>query len=207
MKRFLSVFGLILVFGLSHSTHVDASVIIVTDEAIFLNELQAGSYFNDFSSLTPDSFYSSPQSFSGGGFSYEISAAGNLYSGNGLNNWIGANPPSEPTIVSFTSGNVTAVGLNVFSTDQSNNIDGGLITVTLGSGEFQFFGTTDLSTFVGFLSTDPITSVSIAPSISFSTLTNLHVGKVVPEPSSFALLGLGGLGLGIVAYHRRRAAI
>lgn len=58
---------------------------------------------------------------------------------------------------------------------------------------------------VGFTLSDASASVLLfQPSIDNINFSQ-SLSSAVPEPSTFSLLGLGGLGLTIVAYRRRRS--
>jgi hypothetical protein len=198
--RLLTLMGLALV-GLAASPNARAEVITYTDPTAFQAALAPGSYLNTFSSLAANTQYSSPQRFSSGGFSYNVvgDPGGGLFSGQPGEPWIG-NEKRGPTEVDITGGTVTAIGLNVFTTNDLNAPDGGPITVTVNGVGLFTFASTSTSTFIGFTDTVPITSlvVSSSRSTEFTALTNLTVGMVtpsaVPEPSSLVLVGLGSIG-------------
>lgn len=53
-----------------------------------------------------------------------------------------------------------------------------------------------------------LTGQPYAPGLSYGAIEVFSISSTaVPEPSSFALLGLGGIGLAITAYRRRREAM
>ena len=65
---------------------------------------------------------------------------------------------------------------------------------------------TGTSTFLSSGYSGLVTSVGVNSATGYAVMDNVtYQGHAVPEPSSFALLGLGGIGLAIGAYRRRRA--
>jgi len=79
-----------------------------------------------------------------------------------------------------------------------------------------FYGVESIGTVNGYL--DPVTLAVlpdvltrdyIVPGFSVSTMADgsVTINSSVPEPSSLALLGLGGIGIAFGAYRRRRTAV
>ncbi|MHA7811853.1 MAG: PEP-CTERM sorting domain-containing protein [Phycisphaerales bacterium] len=177
---------------------------VFTDEAAFLGALDS-SYTNDFADVpvgvSPDLMYSS------GGFSYTISATGagsnSLYNDPSI---VSTDSAVDSILVTFTSGNVTAVGGNFWATDILVFPTGTDVTITLSDGTVESFTSTGPSDFRGFTSNVAIDSIMIDAVDGFdgtpywATMDNLTVGAV-PAPGALALLGLGGLS----ATRRRRA--
>ena len=101
-----------------------------------------------------------------------------------------------------------AVGAEFFATDINDDAVSTLVTITLGDGTVESFTPTSFAeTFRGFTSDVAITSLVIsAPGQArYAGLDNLTVGALaVPEPSAWALMGLGLAG--VLALTRRRAA-
>lgn len=194
MKKILAF--LALSAALITSSH---ATVIYTSAASLLANVTGGSYTNNFDGL------SSPAPgaavFTGGGFSYSAFAPSDLYASG---DFFGTSQINEALTITFTSGNVFAFGANFFATDIMDAFQSVSITLTLSDGTTETFTPTSMSdSYRGFLSNVAITSLIIGgPGQSlYAGLDNLTVGTV-PEPTSWALLGLGLIGF-LVA--RRRA--
>jgi hypothetical protein len=182
-----------------------------TDSATFLSNTSS-TYLETFNSL---SVSSNTLAFSNSGFSYSVTATNVLYSGTGNtgSRFLGENTATDTIAISFTSGNVTAVGGNFFLTDFLDNLIAGDITLTLNDGSvINLTSPTSTPTPFGGFTTDGaiITSLTIAgPTVAdlnskfrFDSFDNLYVGTAsaataVPEP--FTILGtIFGAGYGVV---------
>ena len=176
-----------------------AATTVYGSAASFLPHVAPGAYTETFNGLpsTP------PDSFAGGAFAYTVSAPDGLY---GSGEFLGTNLPDEALTVTFTSGNVTAVGGNFYATNISDTFQAVAITLTLSdSTTVTFTPTSAADSYRGFASTLTITSLTIAsPGVSlYGGLDNLTVGvSAVPEPASALLMALGVAGL-LVAGRRR----
>lgn len=187
------------------STVASAATTLYTSSAAFLAQLQPGAYTENFNGLDA----APPASYTNGLFSYTLSAPDDIY---GSGNYIGTSQIDQPLTISFTSGNVRAIGGNFFATDISDNFQSVLISLLLSDGSSVDFTPASLAdSYRGFLADTFITSLVISgPGPSrYATLDNLTVGTVpggntVPEPASLALVGLAFAGL--AASRRRRAA-
>ena len=176
---------------------------VFTDSASFLAQVQPGFYFNNFSSVGGGATPS--LSFNSGGFAYTVTAFGpgsqQLFNDPGL---VSTDSALDAIRITFTSGNVTAVGGNFFSSDINFNAIAASVTVALSDGQSVTFNSSSANDFRGFTSTQTITSLTIdaldAAAPAWSTLDNLYVGQAIPAPGAMALLGLGGL----AAARRRR---
>jgi hypothetical protein len=182
------------------STTAWSSTTTYTSSADFLAQVAAGSYANTF-----DGLGSSPLPvFSGGGFSYSLSAPNGIY---GSGDFIGVNQVNDALTITFTGAAVTALGANFFATDLSDSFQSVLVTVTLSDGTIASFTPTLMAdSYRGFTSTAAISSLVIAGAGAslYSGLDNFTVGAAaVPEPASWALFGLGVAG--VLAARRRKA--
>lgn len=183
-----------------------ATTVVYTSSAAFLPSLASGSYTESFTGVDP----SSPAAFAGGAFAYTIASPVDLYS---AGSFIETNLPNAALTISFTSGNVKAVGANFFAVNLDDTFQSVAMTVTLSDGTAVSFTPSTQSTgYRGFTSDLVITSLVIsAPGASlYAALDNLTVGTTpvvtvpaVPEPTTWALMGLGLAGLAVA---RRRKA-
>jgi len=177
----------------------------------------ASYYLNTFTTLTDGVPLAGAQSFSGvtvgtGPFSYNAttSGTGGLWGigTTGSPSFLSTFDPGATLTITFTSGNVTAIGGNFFNT----NIDGFELTDTItvllsgvsgGSVTLPASGDTPAD-FWGFLSTPGvfITGLTITPPVGndddFAAFTNFYAGAVptggtsgTPEPATFGLLAAG----------------
>jgi hypothetical protein len=193
---------------------------LIFDQATFVASLQPGYYLEDFSSLVGPGVIPAPLNFSGGGFAYTATAPGDFYAvqtPSGSGNYVLSTSSAADTItLTFTSGNVTAVGGYFFVTDLFGDIAPGAITLQFSDGTQVNLTNQDLSTFTGYLSEGPlITSLLIfasqADGEAWPTVDNLYVGAgippengVIPEPSTLLLFGGGLTSLALLRLRRKR---
>ncbi|HEY4086119.1 MAG TPA: hypothetical protein VGM43_09280 [Bryobacteraceae bacterium] len=104
--------------------------------------------------------------------------------------------------LTFTSGNVNAIGGNFFLTDFIGNVRGGSFSLTMNDGTTKTFTDVGGDNFFGYISSSAITSLTFTPPgpfTSWATIDNLYVGQgtalsQTPETSTMGLL-FGGLSL------------
>lgn len=199
--------------------HPTAKSDVFTSASTFVNKLNQGYYFENFAALyTPGEHIvlPSPQSFQGGSptFQYEIGTSSGqqgMYgvSPVGFGTSLSVLESADDFRVSFTSGNVMAVGGNFFLTGLDYSaLNSGTITLTLSDGTIETLPSSSNpnDVFRGFISTVPITSLDIAGPEDqtvekWVTINNLYVGSI-PEPGTFAL---GALGLVTLLVWRSRS--
>jgi hypothetical protein len=154
---------------------------IYTDRDLFLANVAAGFYEEDFLSVAPGDGGPS-MNFSGNGFAYTISAAQNLYNGDGF---ISTNNFADPLVITFTGAPVTAIGGNFWPTDIDFNPLGTDISITLSDGTVETLTSSGSTDFRGFVTKAPITSISIDASDdiqnAWATLDNIIVGSIAGE--------------------------
>jgi hypothetical protein len=174
---------------------------IYTSSGSFLANVKPGSYTETFNGL---SNASSP-SFTGGAFAYTASAPNDIYfSGD----FLGTNQVGDALTITFTSGNVTALGANFFATDISDSFQVHSLTLTLSDGTVATFTpVSQADSYRGFTTDVAISSLVVSGTAGtslYASLDNLTVGvSAVPEPETWALFAAGLLGLRLV---RRRSA-
>jgi hypothetical protein len=179
-----------------------AATTVYTSSSSFLAQAAPGYYTETFNGLssTPEGAFA----FSSGAFAYNISAPGFTYASG---EFLGTSLPDAALTISFTSGNVYAVGGNFFAVNYSDAFQSVVISLGLSDGTVvSFTPTSQTDSYRGFVSTTAITSLVISsPGVSlYGSVDNLTVAAAVPEPASWALASLGIAGL--AAFARRRRA-
>lgn len=197
MRKTIFLVLLVMALGL---LPVAGQATIYTDETAFLNALLPGSYTENFSGL-PAGLQPDSMNFSGGGFSYTLSAVAGLF----------AFPSATPPALSTNNENTTIQGLNFASTGDPlvgiggffylTDIDGdfvpGALSVTI-NGVATLVDSVLAPAFFGVIDFAGISSLEVAPLANWATISNLTVGAAtapVPVPPSVLLLGSGLLGL------------
>lgn len=205
MKPVHHLLSAVALAALSASTLAATST--YTTSGAFLANVQPGFYTEDFTSLGRPG-PSSPIAFSSGGFTYTISAPGDLYA----NGFLGTNTEYDQLTIDFTSGNVTAVGANFYATIFGDAFFQAEMNIGLSDGTNVSFTPSSVNdSYRGFTSDIAITSLKLTVSnVSFNSLyaglDNLTVGTTtrdnpIPEPTSVLLAGLALAGL-LVARRR-----
>jgi hypothetical protein len=211
--------GIITIFGFVMVGAVQGAVIEYTDRAAWL--AAAGAVTNlDFEGIAPAggrTDFNGPVTFSGvqftapfiGGSGVAESAvsAGLDY----VNAWGSGDKLQASFGVEFDialPNGVTAVGSDIMITSTFFFGTNGSYTAILSTGDTFtniFSSGPPTRSFVGFISTEPITSITLISNPSLAMLDNFAFTAVsVPEPGTFGLFGAGLLGAFLLA--RRRLA-
>ena len=216
MCRFRPMVALaVFVVGLV-ATPTFAGVVVYTDQASFLAATAPGSYLETFDSLATGV---GPASigFSDLGFSYtavasfDFSFPFTIPLGDPNDVILGTNFSDASITFSFTSGNVTAVGGYFFTTDFFGTpVATDLLVSTDQTLAQTLSPTLGALTFLGFTSDIPFISLTITSTDPgndiFLVANDLIVGAAVPEPSTLALAGTGGVFGLVIGWRRYRRA-
>ena len=202
---------LALALALSLSAPSARATDVYTDKTTFLNHVQTGYYRETFDSLPEFDVVDTPASFSGNGFSFDATTAADVLYGISVgagDNALSTNLEQDDIVLSFTSGNVTAIGGSFFQTDINGVAQPGDVTVTLNDGTSKVLTSTetDPQPFVGFTTTPTqfITSLTMSTPANWNTINNLYVGQVVPGPDSLVVFLGAGLSSAGLLFRRRR---
>jgi len=192
-----------------------------TNSTDFFNAVTSGSFTTNFSSVPNFNFIDAPTNYSGNGFEYTVMTTTN----NVDSSLFGLQAIPGPGItvyldndsLVFTNFNYPlgsggfGIGGNWFSTDGAGQfqIQPVSLTVTLSDSSFFTTNYTPSSfgdSYLGLLTATNITSVVVSgPGVAsgyYATAANV---TVVPEPSTYALLGLAAAGLAGYVIRRRRS--
>jgi hypothetical protein len=190
---------------------------VYNDVATFLAAVQPDYYYEGFGSLAPvGDLGVSSMDFAGNGYAYTIATdelwALKPYAADPDNIALSCAMPDSPILITFSSGNVSAVGGCFFPTLVTGEETVGNVIVNLSDGTTQqsvakftpsvpFLGfTTDGSVFIESLMIQADLSDGIE---KYPTIDDMYVGSV-PEPAFLQLAGLLALG-GFGLRFRRRA--
>ena len=196
-----SSLSLLVLVSVAVSTVSARAASVFTSQAGFISTLQPGYYTETFSNpaANPNAPLAS-KTITAAPFSYTIAgAASGLYEDSAIiGNWA----PSQELVITFTAGNITAVGGEFFLSDVNGNFQSAPVTITMNDGTVETWTPSGVSSFRGFTSPGvTITSLTVGVAATrFNNIDNLIVGVAVPEPSGL-LLVLGGL---LPMFRRRR---
>lgn len=192
----------------------EAEITIFTDRAAFLAALSASGTdtFNDLLIGQTDS----PLARMAGAYSYLASAGpvSNFWPAGtaGGDVWL-APTVSNDTITFGSFGGLTAFGGNFFGSDAAGAFSPGRTVVLIATDgattrTVNLYDTT-VATFLGFISTDPLATVTLRSDgvpggpAYWSTANDVTIGLPVPEPETYGMLLAG---LAVVGFMARRRA-
>jgi hypothetical protein len=192
--------------------NTNAQVIPYTNRVDFLNALTASNYTENFNSA-PSGAFISPINFSGGGFNI---TANNSIQGNGLyKDVIGSTnvlslggPVAAGSLLFSFSTNTYAVG-GYFFLGSPDVLDGNVsISLTLSNAPPVNL-TTNVSSlgnaYFGWTTgNNQILSMTVSSTNTGGWASAAEMTVGVPEPSTYALLGMAAVGLAGYALRRRR---
>ena len=192
-----------------------------TNSSAFFSAISASNYTETFNGIAGGNVVTTPTNFSGNGFSFTATTTNGgldnrlygLTNGGGDDRWITLLYPQFGLVFTNFSLNVSAIGGNFFATDDQGNYTNTPINVRVLLSDSSTFSTNFTPTgSASFLGVTFSTNVSISSLVisnlnsppQFPTANNLTIG-VVPEPSTYALLGLAAAGFAGYVIRRRRA--
>ena len=205
------------VFSIGSVRTVDATIVVVTDRTTWLAQTGGVEAIDEFTA-SDGVLSGNPTTRNATGTtnrSYDAAGgAGQLVI---ISNALTTQSTDESITFSNISPTASAVGFNLWLEDVNGPVNGDILTLNVNSGTFTQNYTVDGTTnyFLGIYDDagGNITSVLLTTAsgnainvdnVEFATYSGGGGGGAsVPEPSSFALLGLGSV-VGLVAYRRRR---
>ena len=192
---FLALLGLTAVLSIGTA---QADIMVYTNRAAFLSQLQPGYFEDTMSDLTNGGFraYSATRSGNGYSVTYTASSDDVRSVSAGMSTVF-----SDDNLIASLSANSYAVGGYFYLTDSDGNYQaftGFNISAVAANGidpNSSLSAVNSATNFFGWISTTPITSVTVNaggfPPGRWTTVTDVIVGASVPEPGTLALMLLG----------------
>jgi hypothetical protein len=187
------------------ATGAQADITVYTNEASFLAAVSAPGVdtFDDLS-VAP---YGDVVYRTAGAYHYQAYSATGIWGAGGPTDfWLSNNTRYNPIVFSQFSGGVSAFGGNFFASDVAGQFvpDGTVVLTAVDGGTltYDLAGATTTS-FLGFVSTAPLSSVTLGTDGGPYWPTANNVVLAVPEPGTYGMM-LAGLALLGVAARRRR---
>ena len=182
----------------------EAQINVYTDQAAFLAAV--GGYGVDTYDDLAVQLYASPFERTAGAYSYTASAPSGLYGAtSGGDGWLTPNIDNETiTFSNFTPG-IVGFGGYFFASDINGAfVPNGTLLFTATDGStlnYTLNGATTTS-FLGFVSSSPLSSVTLAAGGAYwPTANDVTLAMPIPEPETYAMMLMG---LGVVGWMRRR---
>ena len=226
MKRTFLTLAIVVVTACAATYDAEAQPNTYTDSSAFFAAISASNYTETFNSIPAANFVTTPTNFSANGFSFTATTDTNgplpppdnnrlfgLTNGGGGDRWLTMFYPNYGLVFTNFSLNVSAIGGNFFATTDTGFFTNSPINVRILLSDSSTFSTNfTASSATSFLGVTFNTNVSVSALVisnlnvqpQFPTGNNLIIG-VVPEPSTYALLGLAAAGFAGYVIRRRRA--
>ena len=182
-----------------------AAITVYTSESAFLAAVSApGTDTFDDLTVAP---YGDTVYRTAGAYSYQAYSATGIWGAGGPTDfWLSNNTRYNPIVFSQFSSGVSAFGGNFFASDIAGQFvpDGTMVLTAVDGGTltYDLTGATTGS-FVGFVSTAPLSSVTLGTDGGEYWPTANNVVLAVPEPATYGMMLAGMTLLGVAARRRR----
>lgn len=182
-----------------------AAITVYTSESAFLSAVSAPGV-DTFDDLEVQA-YGDTVYRTAGAYNYQAySATGIWGAGDAPDHWLSNNTRYNPIVFSNFSGGVSAFGGLFFASDVLGQfVPNGTLVLTAVDGGTLTYDLTDATTasFVGFVSTAPLASVSLGTDGGQYWPTANNVVLAVPEPATYGMMLVGVTLLGMAVRRRR----
>jgi hypothetical protein len=206
IQSLFSLKPLCLAAILCAATGAQAAITVYTSESAFLSAVSAPGVDN-FDDLTiwpyGDIVYRTA-----GAYNYQAYSDTGIWGAGGPTDfWLSNNNRLNPIVFSNFSGGVSAFGGNFFASDIGGQFvpDGTLVLTAEDGGSLTYTVTgATTASFLGFVSSSPLTSVTLSNEGGDYWPTANNVVLAVPEPATYGMMLAGVALLGVAARRRRR---
>ena len=205
-QRAFPLKSLIAAMLLAGAASAQAQITVYTDRDAYLSAV--GAYgVDDYDDLSM-MYYEEALTRNAGGFGYTVSAAAGIYpGGEGSDIWLSINRPTDSIVFTDFSPGVTGFGGYFFASDINGSYvpNGSMVFTAMDGTSLSYtLNNATTSSFLGFVTTSPLTSVTLTSNGDYwPTANDVIIAMPVPEPGAYAMMALG---LGLVAWRRRRGS-
>jgi hypothetical protein len=180
-----------------------AGITVYTSTSAFLAVSRPGTDTFDDLTIAP---YGDTVHRAAGAYNYQAYSATGIWGAGGPTDfWLSNNLRYNPIVFSNFSGGVNAFGGNFFASDVAGQFVDGTVVLTAVDGgtlTYDLAGATS-SSFLGFVATSALTSVTLGTDGGAYWPTANNVVLAVPEPSTYGMMLAGITLLGVAARRRR----